>query len=115
MIEPDNQLGLEEYQEKAEEVTAEANEERTAEVSEEKLPETQLVSTQEAEAGLVPTPLRQRSPPKRYLEGMTMIELKNSVHEEFCNHWKMALTGDPKQRVVKKTVPPRFVGSVTIQ
>lgn len=104
MIEPDNQLGLEEYQEKAEEVTAEVNEEKlvTAEVSEEKLPETQLVSTQEAEAGLVPTPLRQRSPPKRYLEGMTMIELKNSVHEEFCNHCKMALTGDPKQRVVKK-------------
>ncbi len=31
-----------------------------------------------------------------------MTELKNSVHEEFCNHCKMALTGDPKQRVFKK-------------
>lgn len=99
MIEPDNQLGLEEYQKKAEGVQDDLNEE--------KLPETQLVSTQEvaqeAEAGLVPTPLRQRSPAKKYLEGMTMTELKNSVHEEFCNHCKMALTGDPRQRVVKKS------------
>ena len=33
------------------------------------------------------------------------------LQEEFCNHCKMALTDDPKQRGwSKKAMPPRFVG-----
>ena len=83
---PDNQLGLEEYQEKVD-------------VAEEpKIQETQPVpETPQTE----PNSPR-GEPAKRFLEGMTMTELKNSVHEEFCNHCRMAMTGDPQHRVVKK-------------
>ena len=84
-IQPDNQLGLEEYQEKHENN------------DEPEIPETVPIGTQEVEAA---SPPHEHS--KRFLEGMSMIELKNSVHEEFCNHCKMALTGDPQHRVVKK-------------
>ena len=51
------------------------------------IPEAVPVSTQEAEAA---SPIQKPSPKKTYLEGMSMIELKNSVHEEFCKHCKGA-------------------------
>ncbi len=88
-IQPDNQLGLEEYQEK--------HHEEHENNHEPEIPETVPIGTQEVEAA---SPPHEHS--KRFLEGMSMIELKNSVHEEFCNHCKMALTGDPQHRVVKK-------------
>ena len=88
-IQPDNQLGLEEYQEKPHEEHEKSGEPE--------IPETVPISTQEVEAA---SP--RHEPSKRFLEGMSMIELKNSVHEEFCNHCKMALTGDPQHRAVKK-------------
>ena len=82
---PDNQLGLEEYQDKVD----------VAE--EQKIPDTQPVP----ETPMEPSSPR-GEPAKRFLEGMTMTELKSSVHEEFCNHCRMAITGDPRHRVVKK-------------
>ena len=93
-MQPDNQLGLEEYQEKLREEHEEG--------AEPEIPETVPISTQEVVAASPRRESPRREPSKRYLEGMSMIELKNSVHEESCNHCKMALTGDPQHRVFKK-------------
>ena len=101
-LQPDNQLGLEEYK------------------NGEQIPDTIPVTTQEAEESAQETPEGQEAPMRTtkarepevkevkdekkdplYVEGMTLLELK-ATHQNFCNHCKMVVPDGPKNRVVKK-------------